>query len=242
VRRRVTTLARDGRKQVGGASVVGSGLALIVALCRVSAAPRHSSPGVGETVRVCCERCLAGSARWVPAEASWICGRVGHVSHDGGVRMRRLRFEHWKRWMRQASAPVGAFATVLVWGCSDPAGCDVCFTIAVAYGTVTGASGTAVRGVPVDVRVFQDVCGGISPGGSDNNQGSRVTTQTGEYRRILLALDRAVTHCARVFVNPNGDPRWPSYQQDFDVVVEFRPGMQGDPPDSVRMDVVVPTS
>lgn len=136
---------------------------------------------------------------------------------------------------------VGVAAVCIGSACSEPMSCDVCFTTAVAYGRVTFASGTPVIGVPVDVAVYYDACGGVSPGGSDNNQGSRVTTATGNYRRVLVSpLGEAATSCAEVVVNPNGDARWPIFRQEFDVDIALRFSPRGERPDSARLDVVVP--
>ena len=121
-------------------------------------------------------------------------------------------------------------------GCgANPTGCDPCRTTAVAYGRIANSDGIGLAHIPFRILTFSsDVCGSGSFGSSKGR-----TDEHGDYRRQMSSLFGPHTaRCARVSVNPDGEPQWPTYSVDVPAVVSYRP-LADDDQDSVRVDVVV---
>ena len=119
--------------------------------------------------------------------------------------------------------------------CTEPIGCDVCRTTAIANVFVRDSADLPIAGVPVALRTYLQVCGLDLRGGS----GPWVTEADG-HRRILMSSGYSphTAQCVVVIVNPNGDSAQATRSIEFPSSVQFR-AEDGSPRDSVRLDVVI---
>lgn len=123
----------------------------------------------------------------------------------------------------------------LVAGCTEPIGCDVCRTTAIANVFVRDSADLPVAGVPVGLRTYLQVCGLDLRGGT-----GPMVTGTDGHRRILVSSPYSphTAQCVVVIVNPNGDSAQATDTVEFPATVQFR-AEDGSPRDSVRLDVVI---
>jgi hypothetical protein len=139
-------------------------------------------------------------------------------------------------------ASMSILAVLALAGChaaTQPPGCDVCTTSAIVYGRVQTTSGTPVNEAEVKVEAHRDSCAGPLYGETN----LRVFTRPdGTYRDQPLSLAGPFNACLVVRVMPP-DAAGLAPAADSGASVPFRADYPpGQSHDSVRVDVVIPTS
>jgi|SRR5919108_3750894 hypothetical protein len=134
-------------------------------------------------------------------------------------------------------SPVLVIAALAAIGCStEPAGCDICTTSAILYGSVRDTAGQPIAGASITASAFKDSCTNSLPAGSTNT--SPITDALGNYRGQMLSLYGPFHACLQVTAHaPTGSP-WRD-TTGSGKVIDFRSDFPVGPHDSVRVDLVL---
>lgn len=139
----------------------------------------------------------------------------------------------WSNGMRRAGAALVALFAVVVAGCDDPVGCDVCHTDAIVYGTLTGAAGAPVAQRQVTVSAFRGGCDDHPRANADV-----VTDASGSFRGRLVSLFGPFTaDCLAVTVR--GEAGGAAVVREFTASLYFRYEANPARLDSVRLEVTL---